>query len=105
MIRLVRSLGFLDIWAEVDSSVDIRYIIKGGGPLAIQGILEKIAYFISFDKNIVSHNYREENQVVDALAANGWNHLRYQTYGQADLPRHIRALLQVDRHGLPSIRI
>lgn len=53
----------------------------------------------------ISHIYREGNQVADALPAEGWEYRRYHVYGPLDLPRHIRALVQVDRYGLPSIRV
>jgi ribonuclease HI len=104
-ILLAKDLGLSDIWIEADSTVAIHCITRGGGPWDIQGILRQIADIVSFDRDMVSYIFREGNQVADALATEGWHHRRYQEYGPAELPRHIRALAQIDRYGLPSIRI
>jgi ribonuclease HI len=104
-ILLARDLGLSDIWVEADSSVAIHCILRGGGPWTIQGILRQIVDCLSFDRDTISHIFREGNQVADALATEGWHHRRYQVYGPTNLPRHIRALLQIDRYGLPSFRI
>jgi ribonuclease HI len=103
-ILLARGLGISAIWVEVDSNIAIHCITRGGGPWTIQGILRQIRDLISFDRDTVSHIYREGNQVADSLASEGWDHRRYQEYGSPDLPRQIRALVQIDRHGLPSFR-
>ncbi|XP_022866066.1 uncharacterized protein LOC111385870 [Olea europaea var. sylvestris] len=103
-LLLARGLGISAIWLEADSTLAIHCITKGGGPWSIQGILRQIRDFICFDRDTVSHIYREGNQVADSLASEGWDHQRYQEYGPLDLPRQIRALVQIDRYGLPSFR-
>jgi ribonuclease HI len=104
-ILLARDLGLSNIWVEADSSVATHCILRGGGPWNIQGILRQIVDFLSFDRDTISHIFREGNQVADALATEGWHQRRYQVYGPSDLPRHIRALLQIDRYALPSFRV
>ncbi|XP_022865542.1 uncharacterized protein LOC111385389 [Olea europaea var. sylvestris] len=103
-LLLARGLGISAIWIEVDSMLAIHCIIKGGGPWTIQGILRQIRDVICLDRDTVSHIYREGNQVADSLASEGWDHQHYQEYGPLDLPRQIRALVQIDRYGLPSFR-
>ncbi|XP_022866063.1 uncharacterized protein LOC111385868 [Olea europaea var. sylvestris] len=103
-LLLARGLGISAIWLEADSTLAIHCITKGGGPWSIQGILRQIRDFICLDRDTVSHIYREGNQVADSLASEGWDHQRYQEYGPLDLPRQIRALVQIDRYGLPSFR-
>ncbi|XP_022856515.1 uncharacterized protein LOC111377621 [Olea europaea var. sylvestris] len=103
-LLLARGLGISTIWIEVDSMLAIHCITKGGGPWTIQGILRQIRDVIRLDRDTVSHIYREGNQVADSLASEGWDHQHYQEYGPLDLPRQIRALVQIDRYGLPSFR-
>lgn len=78
-------------------------ITKDGGPWAIQNILSQIKHILTFDRDTISHTYREENQVIYSFASEGWDQCK-QEYGPPDLPQGTRALVQVDRHGLPAIR-
>lgn len=94
-ILLVRDLDLPDIWVEADSIVAIYCITRGGRLWPIQGILRQIADIVSFDINMVSHTFKEGNQVADALATEGWHDRRYKEYGPDDLPRHIRALVHM----------
>ncbi|XP_022853772.1 uncharacterized protein LOC111375202 [Olea europaea var. sylvestris] len=60
-ILLAKGLGISAIWIEVDSTLAIHCITKGGGPWTIQGILRRIRDFICFDRDTVSQIYREGN--------------------------------------------
>lgn len=104
-ILLVRDLGLSDICVEAYSTVAIHYITRGSGLWPFRWILKQITDIISFDRDMVSHIFREGNLIIDVLATKGWHHRRYQEYGPADLPRHIRALVQIDRYGLLSTRV
>ncbi|XP_022891851.1 sodium/hydrogen exchanger 7-like [Olea europaea var. sylvestris] len=64
-----------------------------GGPWAIQNILSQIKHILRFDRDTISHTYREENQVIDSFASEGWDQCK-QEYGPPDLPQGTRALVQ-----------
>ncbi|KAL2506484.1 Uncharacterized protein Adt_22105 [Abeliophyllum distichum] len=63
-----------------------------------------IRHLIAFDRNTISHIYREGNQVVDLLASKGWNRRCYFEYSIQDILRQYRSLVQIDKHGLPIVR-
>ncbi|KAL2457313.1 RNase H domain-containing protein [Abeliophyllum distichum] len=103
-IELARRMGLVDLWIETDSTLAIHCISRGGGPWVIQSMLRRIRHLLSFDRGTVFHIFREENQVANYLAFEGWDRRHYQEYGPSDLPRRFCGLLQTNRFGLPSVR-
>ncbi|KAL2511702.1 Uncharacterized protein Adt_17302 [Abeliophyllum distichum] len=70
-IELARRMGLVDLWIETDSTLAVHCISRGGGPWVIQSMLRRIRQLLSFDRDTVSHIFREENQVADSLAFEG----------------------------------
>ncbi|KAL2531246.1 Uncharacterized protein Adt_04597 [Abeliophyllum distichum] len=87
--------GLLVLWIESDSTLSIHCITRGGGPWAIQDIICHIRHLLVFDRDTVTHIYREENQVADLLASEGWDRRCYSEYSSQDLPRR---LIQIIPH-------
>ncbi|KAL2472343.1 Ribonuclease H protein [Abeliophyllum distichum] len=100
--RIIRDSS--DLWIESDSTLAIHCIIRGGGPWSIQAILRHIRHLFSSERDVISHIYLESNQVADLLASKGWNRRCYFKYSAHDLPQRYSSLVQIDRHGLPTIR-
>ncbi|KAL2455399.1 Ribonuclease H protein [Abeliophyllum distichum] len=103
-IILAQRLVLSDLWIESNSTLAIHYITRDGGPWSIQATLRHIRHLLTFDCNTISHIYREENQVADLLASDGWNRRCYFEYIARDLPQRYRSLVQIDRHGLPTVK-
>ncbi|KAL2498957.1 Uncharacterized protein Adt_24507 [Abeliophyllum distichum] len=72
-IELARRMGLVDLWIETDSTLAVHCISRGGGSWVIQSMLRRIRHLLSFDRDTVSHIFREENQVADSLAFEGWD--------------------------------
>ncbi|KAL2490800.1 Uncharacterized protein Adt_26428 [Abeliophyllum distichum] len=60
-IELARRMGLVDLWIETNSTLDVHCISRGRGPWVIQSILRRIRHLLSFDRDIFSHIFREEN--------------------------------------------
>ncbi|KAL2474837.1 Uncharacterized protein Adt_35573 [Abeliophyllum distichum] len=86
------------------SSYAIHCITRGGGPWSIQATLRHIRHLLTFDRDTISHIYHKGNQVDDLLASEGWDRRCYFAYSAQDLPRRYRGLVQIDRHGIPTVR-
>ncbi|KAL2541997.1 Uncharacterized protein Adt_02975 [Abeliophyllum distichum] len=71
---------------ESDSTLAIHCITKGGGPWSIQATLYHIRHLITFDRDTISHIYRESNQVTDLLASKSWERRYYFEYSAQELP-------------------
>ncbi|KAL2518747.1 Retrotransposon [Abeliophyllum distichum] len=70
-IILAQRLVLSDLWIESDSTLVIHCIPRGGGPWSIQATLHHIRHHLTFDRDTISHIYREGNQVADLLASEG----------------------------------
>ncbi|KAL2531469.1 Ribonuclease H protein [Abeliophyllum distichum] len=101
---LAQRIVLSDLWIESDSTLAIHCIIRGGGPWSIQATLRHIRHLLAFNRDTISHIFREGNQVVNLLASKGWNrHCNFE-YSAKDLPQRYRSLIHIDRHGLPTHR-
>ncbi|KAL2506639.1 Uncharacterized protein Adt_22260 [Abeliophyllum distichum] len=100
--RIIRDSS--DLWIESDSTLVIHCMTKGGGPWSIQATLRHIKHLIAFDRDIISHIYREENQMADLLTSEDWERRYYFEYNAQDLPQHYRSLVQIDKHEFPTVR-
>ncbi|KAL2512503.1 Uncharacterized protein Adt_18103 [Abeliophyllum distichum] len=60
-IILVQRLVLSDLWIESNSTLAIHCITKGGRPWSIQATLSYIKYLLTFDRDTISHIYREGN--------------------------------------------
>ncbi|KAL2505093.1 Uncharacterized protein Adt_20714 [Abeliophyllum distichum] len=85
-IELARRMGLVDLWIETDSTLAVHCISRGGGPWVIQSILRRIRHLLSFDQDTIFYIFREENQVADSLAFEGWDRRHYQEYKPSNLP-------------------
>ncbi|KAL2526397.1 Uncharacterized protein Adt_11451 [Abeliophyllum distichum] len=103
-IILARRIVLSPLWIEADSTLAIHCITKGGGPWSIQATLRHIRHLLASDCDTISHIYREGKQVADLLVSEGWDRRCYFEYSAQDLPHRHRSLVQLDRHGLPTIR-
>ncbi|KAL2481154.1 Uncharacterized protein Adt_34120 [Abeliophyllum distichum] len=103
-IIIAQRLVLSDLWIESDSTLAIHCITRGGGHWSIQVTLRHIRHLLTFDRDTISHIYREGNKVADLLASEGWDHRCYFTYSTQDLPRRYRSLVQIDRHEIPTVR-
>ncbi|KAL2506264.1 Uncharacterized protein Adt_21885 [Abeliophyllum distichum] len=103
-IILAQRLGLSVLWVESDSTLAIHCITKGGGPWHIQATLRHIRHLLAMDRDTITHIFREDNQVADLLASEGWDRRYYYEYSSQDLPRRHRSLVQIDRFGLPTVR-
>ncbi|KAL2506934.1 Uncharacterized protein Adt_22555 [Abeliophyllum distichum] len=92
-----------DLWIESDYTLAIHCITRGGGPWSIQVTLCRIRHLLTFDRDTISHIYREGNQVADLFASEGWDRRCYFEYSAQDLPRRYRSLAQIDKHGIPTV--
>ncbi|KAL2479953.1 Uncharacterized protein Adt_32919 [Abeliophyllum distichum] len=99
-----KRLVLLDLWIESDSSLAIHCITRGGGPWSIQATLRRIRHLLTFDRDTISHIYREENQMADLLVSEGWDRRCYFEYSAKDLPRRYHSLVHIDRHGISTVR-
>ncbi|KAL2492109.1 Uncharacterized protein Adt_27737 [Abeliophyllum distichum] len=72
-IILAQRFVLSDLWIESNSTLAIHCITRGGGPWSIQATLRHIRHLLTFDRYTISHIYREENQVADLLASEGWD--------------------------------
>ncbi|KAL2512747.1 Uncharacterized protein Adt_18347 [Abeliophyllum distichum] len=103
-IILAQRLVLSNLWIESDSTLAIHCITRGGLPWYIQATLCHIKHLLTFDRGTISHIYREGNQVADLLTSEGWDRRCYFEYSTQDLPRRYRSLVQIDKHGIPTVR-
>ncbi|KAL2455081.1 RNase H domain-containing protein [Abeliophyllum distichum] len=61
-IILAQRLVLSYLWIESDSTLAIHCITRGGGPWSIQATLRHIRHLLTFDRDTISHIYREGNQ-------------------------------------------
>ncbi|KAI0511114.1 hypothetical protein KFK09_011737 [Dendrobium nobile] len=104
-VKLCQSLGFTNIWIEVDALLLIQYISGNSSynPTNFYKIRE-IKLALSGMNYSISHILREGNAVADALAKLGCNLDCFYHFNDASIPRNIKGLINLDRMGLPYMR-
>ncbi|KAI0511688.1 hypothetical protein KFK09_012320 [Dendrobium nobile] len=104
-VKLCQSLGFTNIWIEVDALLLIHYISGNSSynPTNFYKIRE-IKLALSGMNYSISHILREGNAVADALAKLGCNLDCFYHFNDASIPRNIKGLINLDRMGLPYMR-
>ncbi|KAL2481107.1 Uncharacterized protein Adt_34073 [Abeliophyllum distichum] len=74
---LTEKIVLYNLWIEADSTLAMYYITRGGGRCSIQDTLRYIRHLFTFDRDTISHIYREENQVADLRASECWDRCCY----------------------------
>ncbi|PKU70971.1 Putative ribonuclease H protein [Dendrobium catenatum] len=104
-VDLCLSLGYMNIWVEVDALLLLHYISGNSNfnPTNFYKIRE-IKLALSGMNFSISHIMREGNAVADALAKMGCNLDCFYHFNEVSIPRNIRGLINLDRMGLPYMR-
>ncbi|XP_077217986.1 uncharacterized protein LOC143852487 [Tasmannia lanceolata] len=105
-LRLCKAFGFKNFVVESDSKVLMDFISKKGShPWSISFFWPEIIDLMDFLGPHHQHQFREGNQVADALANEACKSRSHQIFhGWSEMPRIARGAARCDTNGFPNIR-
>ncbi|XP_077249302.1 uncharacterized protein LOC143888778 [Tasmannia lanceolata] len=105
-LRLCKAFGFKNFVVESDSKVLMDFISKKGShPWSISFFWPEIIDLMDFMGPHHQHQFREGNQVADALANEACKSRSHQIFhGWSEMPRIARGAARCDTNGFPNIR-
>ncbi|PKU61042.1 Putative ribonuclease H protein [Dendrobium catenatum] len=105
-LQICLSSGYFKIWIEVDAMLAIKCISADHiGNFDTFYILKDIKKMLSHMDYKISHIWREGNTAADFLAKIGSNLNHFTLFHQNNIPFLLRGIINLDKCGLPYIRV